>query len=300
MENIQKTNVETSAYNKLNFYLRQIQSKTDFIPETAIVLGSGLGNFSDKVKKVCIINYSDIEDFPISTNKMHAGRFIFGYIESKPVVLMDGRIHYYEGYSMEQVVTPIRIMKMLGAKNLILTNAAAVNATGSISKNKVLTNAAGGIDSDFKPGDLMVITDQITSFVPSPLVGPNIEELGTRFPDMTHVYASDLINKLESIGKKYNLNLRKGVYLQTTGPNYETPSEIRAYKILGANAVGMSTACEAMVAVHCGMKVCGISCITNMAAGITGQPLDDKEVVEVAANVADKLETILYNLVIEM
>ena len=213
---------------------------------------------------------------------MHAGRFIFGYIESKPVVLMDGRIHYYEGYSMEQVVTPIRIMKMLGAKNLILTN------------------AAGGIDSDFKPGDLMVITDQITSFVPSPLVGPNIEELGTRFPDMTNVYASDLINKLESIGKKYNLNLKKGVYLQTTGPNYETPSEIRAYKILGANAVGMSTACEAMVAVHCGMKVCGISCITNMAAGITGQPLDDKEVVEVAANVADKLETILYNLVIEM
>ena len=282
MENIQKTNVETSAYNKLNFYLRQIRSKTDFIPETAIVLGSGLGNFSDKVKKVCIINYSDIEDFPISPNKMHAGRFIFGYIESKPVVLMDGRIHYYEGYSMEQVVTPIRIMKMLGAKNLILTN------------------AAGGIDSDFKPGDLMVITDQITSFVPSPLVGPNIEELGTRFPDMTHVYASDLINKLESIGKKYNLNLKKGVYLQTTGPNYETPSEIRAYKILGANAVGMSTACEAMVAVHCGMKVCGISCITNMAAGITGQPLDDKEVVEVATNVADKLETILYNLVIEM
>ena len=117
---------------------------------------------------------------------------------------------------------------------------------------------------------------------------------------MTHVYASDLINKLESIGKKYNLNLKKGVYLQTTGPNYETPSEIRAYKILGANAVGMSTACEAMVAVHCGMKVCGISCITNMAAGITGQPLDDKEVVEVAANVADKLEIILYNLVIEM
>ena len=261
MENIQKTNVETSAYNKLNFYLRQIRSKTDFIPETAIVLGSGLGNFSDKVKKVCIINYSDIEDFPISTNKMHAGRFIFGYIENKPVVLMDGRIHYYEGYSMEQVVTPIRIMKMLGAKNLILTN------------------AAGGIDSDFKPGDLMVIT---------------------RFPDMTHVYASDLINKLESIGKKYNLNLKKGVYLQTTGPNYETPSEIRAYKILGANAVGMSTACEAMVAVHCGMKVCGISCITNMAAGITGQPLDDKEVVEVAVTVADKLEAILYNLVIEM
>ena len=282
MENIQKTNVETSAYNKLNFYLRQIRSKTDFIPETAIVLGSGLGNFSDKVKKVCIINYSDIEDFPISTNKMHAGLFIFGYIENKPVVLMDGRIHYYEGYSMEQVVTPIRIMKMLGAKNLILTN------------------AAGGIDSDFKPGDLMVITDQITSFVPSPLVGPNIEELGTRFPDMTHVYASDLINKLESIGKKYNLNLKKGVYLQTTGPNYETPSEIRAYKILGANAVGMSTACEAMVAVHCGMKVCGISCITNMAAGITGQPLDDKEVVEVAVTVADKLEAILYNLVIEM
>lgn len=282
MGNIQKINDETSAYSKLKFYLDQIRLKTDFVPETAIVLGSGLGNFSSKINKVCTINYSNIEGFPVSTNKMHAGRFIFGYIENKPVVLMDGRIHYYEGYTMEQVVTPIRIMKMLGAKNL------------------VLTNAAGGIDTDFKPGDLMIITDHITSFVPSPLVGPNIEELGTRFPDMTHVYSSDLISKLESIGKKYNLNLKKGVYLQTTGPNYETPAEIRAYKVLGANAVGMSTACEAMVATHCGMKVCGISCITNMAAGITGQPLDDKEVVEVATTVADKLEAILYNLVIEM
>ena len=180
---------------------------------------------------------------------------------------------------MEQVVTPIRIIKMLGAKNLILTN------------------AAGGIDNGFKPGDLMIITDHITSFIPSPLIGPNIEELGVRFPDMTHVYSPKLIDKLKSIGRDKQIDLKEGVYLQTTGPNYETPAEIRAYKALGANAVGMSTACEAMVATHCGMNICGLSCITNMAAGITGEPLDDSEVVEVASTVADKLETILYSLV---
>lgn len=243
------------------------------------MLGSGLGNFSNKIKQECIISYADIDGFPVSTNKMHAGRFIFGYIENKPIVLMDGRIHYYEGYTMEQVVTPIRIMKMLGAKNLILTN------------------AAGGIDNGFKPGDLMIITDHITSFIPSPLIGPNIEELGVRFPDMTHVYSPELIDKLKSIGRDKQIDLKEGIYLQTTGPNYETPAEIRAYKALGANAVGMSTACEAMIATHCGMKICGLSCITNMAAGITGEPLDDSEVVEVASTVADKLETILYSLV---
>ena len=175
MENKNDSSIETNAYKKLNFFLKQIRTKTDFVPETAIVLGSGLGNFSNKIKQECIISYADIDGFPVSTNKMHAGRFIFGYIENKPIVLMDGRIHYYEGYTMEQVVTPIRIMKMLGAKNLILTN------------------AAGGIDNGFKPGDLMIITDHITSFIPSPLIGPNIEELGVRFPDMTHVYSPELI-----------------------------------------------------------------------------------------------------------
>jgi purine-nucleoside phosphorylase len=279
MENKNDSSIETNAYKKLNFFLKQIRTKTDFVPETAIVLGSGLGNFSNKIKQECTISYADIDGFPVSTNKMHAGRFIFGYIENKPIVLMDGRIHYYEGYTMEQVVTPIRIMKMLGAKNLILTN------------------AAGGIDNGYKPGDLMIITDHITSFIPSPLIGPNIEELGVRFPDMTHVYSPELIDKLKSIGRDKQIDLKEGVYLQTTGPNYETPAEIRAYKALGANAVGMSTACEAMVATHCGMKICGLSCITNMAAGITGEPLDDSEVVEVASTVADKLETILYNLV---
>lgn len=271
-----------NPYDKLTFYLEQIREVTDFVPTTAIVLGSGLNNFSKKIKSVCTINYSDIKDFPVSTNKIHAGRFIFGYIADIPVVLMDGRIHYYEGYSMEQVVTPIRIMRMLGADNL------------------VLTNAAGGIDKTFTPGDLMLITDHISSFVPSPLIGANIDKLGERFPDMTNVYNQDFNNIIRNVAKEENITLKEGIYLQTTGPNYETPSEVLAYKVLGANAVGMSTACEAMAAVHCGMKVCGISCITNMAAGITGQPLDDSEVVEVASTVADKLEKLLFNSIIRL
>lgn len=266
------------SYETLCDCLEQIRTITDFEPEIAIILGSGLGD-SLKIDNIqCIINYADIKGFPISTNKMHKGRFIFGFISGKPVVVMQGRIHYYEGYTMEQVVMPIRLMKMMGASKLIVTN------------------AAGGINSNFKPGDLMLITDHITSFVPSPLIGQNLDELGTRFPDMTHAYSSSLQEIAKDCAKKISIDLKEGIYLQVTGPNYETPAEIHAYKVLGANAVGMSTACEVMTAVHAGMEVCGISCITNMAAGITGQPLDDKEVGEIASSISDKFAKLLKNI----
>lgn len=269
----------TKGYEKLCNCLNQIRKVTDFAPQIAIILGSGLGSFAEKINIEYTINYSDIEGFPVSTNKMHKGRFVFGYIKKIPVVAMEGRIHYYEGYSIDEVVMPVRLMKMLGAEKLIVTN------------------AAGGIDSFFTPGNLMLITDHISSFVPSPLIGENIEELGTRFPDMTNVYDKHFAEVARNCAKDLSIDLKEGVYLQTTGPNYETPAEIEAYKALGANAVGMSTACETMAAVHCGMKVCGISCITNMASGITKQPLDDKEVGEIASTASDSFSKLLTKLI---
>ena len=181
---------------------------------------------------------------------------------------MQGRVHYYEGYEMSDVVLPTRLMGLLGAKTLILTN------------------AAGGVNFDFRPGDLMMITDHITTAVPSPLIGPNLEELGPRFPDMSQVYKKELQEIIIEAAKNVKVPIQQGVYMQFTGPNYETPAEIRMCRTLGADAAGMSTACEAMAANHMGMKVCGISCITNLASGMSSQPLDHKEVQETADRVA--------------
>lgn len=266
-------------YKELEKYLSCVKTKIDFKPDVTIVLGSGLNKLAEKINVKETISYSDIDGFPISTNKMHAGAFIFGYLGDVPVVAMNGRIHYYEGYSMNQVVSPIRLMKLMGAKKLILSN------------------AAGGISDNLNVGDLMMITDHISSFVPSPLIGPNIDELGTRFPDMTSVYDSEICKKIKNIAKENNIDLKAGVYLQTTGPNYETPAEINMYKLLGADAVGMSTVCEAIAAVHCGFKVCGISCITNKAAGITGEPLSDEEVGVAASKASDKFCLLIEELV---
>lgn len=266
-------------YKELEKYLSCVKTKIDFKPDVAIVLGSGLNKLAEKINVKETISYSDIDGFPISTNKMHAGAFIFGYLGDVPVVAMNGRIHYYEGYSMNQVVSPIRLMKLMGAKKLILSN------------------AAGGISDNLNVGDLMMITDHISSFVPSPLIGPNIDELGTRFPDMTSVYDSEICKKIKNIAKENNIDLKAGAYLQTTGPNYETPAEINMYKLLGADAVGMSTVCEAIAAVHCRFKVCGISCITNKAAGITGEPLSDEEVGVVASKASDKFCLLIEELV---
>lgn len=254
----------TDVYKNLTLCVEEIRKKTNIIPKTAIVFGSGLNKYSEYIQIECIINYEELSNFPVSTNKMHNGRFILGYVNEKPIIAMDGRIHYYEGYSMEEVVMPIRLMKMLGANTLILSN------------------AAGGINDSFHVGDLMIITDQISSLIPSPLIGKNIDELGCRFPDMSHIYDGQLVQTIRNCAKELRIGIKEGVYLQTTGPNYESPAEISFYKSIGADAVGMSTACEAIAAIHCGFKVCGISCITNKAAGLSENPLSDEEVAIVA------------------
>ena len=255
-----------------------IREKTSFTPRTALILGSGLGGFGERLSLEAVVEYSEIPGFPISTVPGHQGRFLFGYVGQEPVVVMQGRVHYYEGYPMEDVVLPTRVMAQLGAKRL------------------VLTNAAGGIGSQLEAGDLMLLTDHIASFVPSPLIGPNEEELGTRFPDMTEVYSLRLREKALAAAQKLGIRLKQGVYLQTTGPQYETPSEIRMYQALGAHAVGMSTACEAMVARHMGMEVCGISCVTNLAAGLSDKALSHEEVQETADRVAQSFQSLVWEL----
>ena len=225
----------SKMYEKLQKCVTVIRGKTDFVPEVALILGSGLGEYAKNMDVKAEIPYSEIEGFPVSTVAGHDGRFLFGYVGKVPMVIMKGRVHYYEGYDMEEVVMPIRIMGLLGAKKVILTN------------------AAGGVNLDFQPGDLMMITDHISTFVPSPLRGENIDELGTRFPDMSHVYAPELCEVVRKAAAKLNIPLREGIYIQCSGPNYETPAEIRAFRGMGVYAVGMSTVCEAMAANHMGM-----------------------------------------------
>ena len=268
------------GYKELNTIKEYIKGKTDFAPKVGLVLGSGLGGFSRKIEKVAEIPYSEIPDFPVSTVEGHNGSFIFGYIGNNrlPIVAMNGRVHYYEGYHMSEVVAPVRIMGMLGARSIILTN------------------AAGGINLSFNPGDLMIIKDVITTFIPNPLIGPNIDELGTRFPDMSKIFSARLINILENVSKEVAVNLCEGVYAQCTGPSFETPAEIKMLRTIGADAVGMSTACEAIAARHMGLEVCGISCISNMAAGILDQPLTHAEVQETADKVSSHFESIILGL----
>jgi purine-nucleoside phosphorylase len=256
-------------YDKLTRCLEVVRSRTDFVPAVALVLGSGLGDFAEtSVREIASIPYHEIEGFPVSTVEGHKGRFVFGYVEDVPVVIMQGRVHYYEGYSIQDVVLPIRLMGLLGAKVLFLTN------------------AAGGINFDFSPGDFMLITDQISSFVPSPLIGSNEGRLGTRFPDMSAIYDKALQDLIRSVAAEQGIALREGVYIQLTGPQYESPAEIRLFRALGADAVGMSTACETIAARHMGLRVCGISCITNLACGMSDTPLSHAEVKETGDKVA--------------
>lgn len=263
------------SQDKLMQCYEYCQKKIDFKPEVAIVLGSGLGEYAERLKVETTIEYSAIEGFPVSTVAGHKGRFIFGYAGQVPVVAMQGRVHFYEGYPMEDVVLPIRLMGLLGAKVLFLTN------------------AAGGVNESFRPGDFMLIEDHISSFIPSPLIGPNKAELGTRFPDMSKVYDRQLQEMIKKAAGELAIELQKGIYLQFSGPAYETPAEIRMSRILGADAVGMSTVCEAIAARHMGMRVCGISCITNMASGILEQPLDHQEVQATADRVAVQFEKLM-------
>ena len=265
----------SQTYDKLMKCYKSMKKKVKFKPEVALILGSGLGDYVKQVQVEATVAYSDIEGFPVSTVPGHKGRFVFGYVKKVPVVIMQGRVHYYEGYDMADVVLPVRLMKMMGAKVLFLTN------------------AAGGVNSYFSAGELMLIKDHISSFVPSPLIGPNIDELGTRFPDMSDIYNKELRVLIKKAAKKLGIPLQKGVYLQLTGPAYESPAEIRMCRLLGADAVGMSTACEAVAANHMGMKICGISFISNLACGMTDEPLSHKEVQEAADRVAPLFEKLV-------
>jgi len=248
---------------KLSDCYESVKGKLNgFVPKVALILGSGLGALADEIDVVTTIDYSDIDGFPQSTVQGHKGRFVFGKIGEVPVVIMQGRVHFYEGYSMNDTVLPVRLMRKLGAEILFLTN------------------AAGGIS--FGAGEFMLITDHISTFVPSPLIGANMEEFGVRFPDMSAIYDKKLNSIISSAAEKVGVNLKKGIYVQATGPNFESPAEVQMFKRLGGDAVGMSTACEAMVANHAGMKVCGISCISNLACGLSDNPLTHDEVMEAA------------------
>lgn len=259
-----------------------IRTKTDFVPKVAIVLGSGLGNYAQNIKVETVIPYNDIEGFPVSTVPGHAGEFIFGYVGEVPVVCMKGRVHYYEGYSISDVVMPIRLMKLLGAQILFLTN------------------AAGGLQDGMQAGDFMMLTDHISCFAPNPLIGPNIDELGTRFPDMTEVYDKELQRIIRKNAASRGILIKEGWYAQLTGPSFESPAEIQLLKQLGVSAVGMSTVVEAIAAKHMGMRICGISCICNLAAGISERPLSHEEVQEAGKNAAPYFEALVTACVQDM
>ena len=262
-------------YQKLMTCLESVRKKTDFKPEIALVLGSGLGDFAERIQIEQIIKYTDIEGFPVSTVEGHKGCFVLGYVEKTPVVIMQGRVHYYEGYDMSDVVLPARLMKLMGAEVLFLTN------------------AAGGIQLGMNAGDFMLIKDQIASFVPSPLRGANVDELGVRFPDMSQVYDKELQLLVKKAALGLDIDLKEGTYLQLSGPQFETPKEVAMCRTLGADAVGMSTACEAIAARHMGMRVVGISCISNLACGISAVPLCHEEVQETADRVAPKFKALV-------
>lgn len=234
------------------------------VPEICLVLGSGLGPLTEICEKYFSVPYSDIPDFPKSTAPGHAGTLVAGKLSGKDVFMMNGRFHYYEGYSMDTLVFYIRVMGLLGVKTL------------------VLTNAAGGINTNVKTPEFVAITDHLSFYCESVLRGPNIDELGTRFPDQSNVYDKALVSLLEECAKDLDIKLSRGVYAYMRGPQYETPAEIRALRTLGADCVGMSTVPEAVCASHMGIRVAGISCITNMAAGITDGPLSEKEVLDTA------------------
>lgn len=244
-----------------------IHAITDIEPQVALILGSGLGAIARDVKNPVKISYEMIPHFPMVTVEGHAGELVLGNLCGKKLVTMAGRFHYYEGHSMWDLTYPVRVMKLLGAQVLIITN------------------ACGAINRDFNPGDFMLITDHINNFNQDPLRGYNVEELGPRFVDMTFAYDRELLSLAEKVGHSEGIDLRKGVYLASSGPSYETPAEIRGYGVIGADVVGMSTIPAVIVARHMNMRVLGISCVSNMAAGILDQSLSHKEVIETTRSV---------------
>jgi len=265
--------------------LEQMQTAAEHIsgrisgkPQIGIILGSGLGPLVNVLEQPVEIDYSEIPGFPKTTVEGHAGKLVYGKLAGKQVLVMKGRFHLYEGYDVSQVVFHIRVFSLLGIKNLLVTN------------------AAGGINTDFKAGNLMLVTDHISFFAPSPLRGINLDEFGDRFPDMCNAYDRDLIDIARSTARDEGISLKQGVYAFAQGPMYETPAEIRALRVLGADAVGMSTVPEVIVARHCGMKVLGISCITNMAAGVLNETLNHNEVMETADRARESFLTLVTGI----
>lgn len=253
----------------------------DFKPEIGIILGSGLGELADEYCDIAI-PYSEIPGFEASTVSGHKSRLVFANINGKKVVMMQGRFHFYEGHSIQKVVFPVKVMKKLGVETLIVTN------------------AAGGVNPDFKPADLMIITDHINHMGVNPLIGPNDSGMGERFPDMSEIYTKKYVELAENIGKKLGIKLQKGVYIALTGPSYETPAEVRMARILGADAVGMSTVPEAVTASWAGMNVIGLSCICNSAAGVSTVGLSHADVIKAAGEAKDKFIKLVKEIIKEI
>ena len=259
-----------------------ISGKTSIRPEIGLILGSGLGVLADSIEDAVTIRYEDIPHFPVSTVEGHAGELLLGTLMGKPVLMMKGRFHMYEGYGPETVSFPVRVMKQLGIRTL------------------VITNAAGGINASFTPGDLMLITDHINFMFKNPLIGPNDPEVGVRFPEMSEAYSRRLREIARKVGEKEGIPLQEGVYLGLLGPSYETPAEIRMLRTLGADAVGMSTVPETIAARHAGIEVLGISCISNMAAGMLDTPLSHQEVVETGERVKETFIKLVRGIIAEL
>ena len=272
----------TKVYERLQRCYKSIEDRIPFRPSLALVLGSGLGDYAERIEIEASIDYHEITDFPVSTVSGHKGRFVFGHIGAVPVVIMQGRVHFYEGYSIEEVVLPERLMHLMGAEILFLTN------------------ACGSANPAYQAGDFMLLTDHILYSVPNPLIGANAEELGVRFPDMSEVYDSALRKEIFACAKDLGISLREGVYMQFSGPSFETPAEVKMAHILGADAVGMSTACEAVAGRHCGMRICGISCISNLGAGLSEEPLSDEDVKVVANRVAPLFKKLVTEAIIRI
>ena len=271
---------ETGLLGRLDASAAFIRGKRDVTPAVGLVLGSGLGGFAQRLKNRVAIPYEDVPHFPVPSGVVgHAGELVLGDVGNTPVVVLSGRVHFYEGRPMTDVVFPARVLARLGV--------------GAV----VLTNAAGGVRKTFKPGDLMLMTDHINGFGTNPLIGPNEESLGARFPDMSQVYDPELQKLAKESARSLRIPLREGVYLGNSGPSYETPAEIRAYRTIGADAVGMSTVPEAIALRHAGVRVIGISTITNMAAGILPKPLVHEEVLATTKRVGDRFVRLLTDLV---
>lgn len=266
-------------YEQIQETKEYISGQLEAVPEIGLILGSGLGVLAEEISNPKAIPYHEIPHFPSSTVEGHKGQLVIGQLRGKNVVAMQGRFHFYEGYSLDAVTFPVRVMAAIGVKKIIVTN------------------AAGGVNTSFEPGDLMLIEDHLNLTGRNPLIGGNDNRLGVRFPDMSEAYSKELISIAEQVAKEQGIPLKRGVYAGLTGPSYETPAEIRMLRTLGADAVGMSTVPEVIVARHGGMTVLGISCISNMAAGILPQPLTHDEVMETADKVKEKFLGLVQGII---